>query len=167
PVLIETDILAYCNCELCMSSRSRPSIPVDPRVDVVLTKEEIEMNTIENTKIRERNLLINAVDNSFYEHDMSLRTKFGLDAAHPKTIEEAMDLIKEGKCKITPAKERSQYDSWYTQVRFGPEKDRPGYEAASKKLLEEKKALDLRINIVAEPEKMLKEVEAFKAKTFH
>lgn len=74
----------------------------------------------------------------YYSKDEALERHFGVrDDETPRTTEDALERIKEGKFQLRSKEDRGFFDSWEDSIRWrhpDTKKDTEGYRAASEKL---------------------------------
>jgi hypothetical protein len=133
--------------------------------EVRLEQEEEEETTMyqrteEETK---RDYLSERLHTVYMEKDEAARRTFGLqDDERPKTIEEAVQRIKDGKYTITPKTPHVYYSTWDRLRWRDPEvkEDNKGYEAEEKEL--DKKYQEIKDTImISDSAEALKTLQAW------
>jgi hypothetical protein len=143
----------------------------------IVNEENEEMNTTtSNDFATQRRHLDQVMYTSKEKHRDSLAAKYHVKPVRPKTVQEYVDWIKEGKWSLKPGYEGYTTSEIYIEpyehlanfIRWSSEKtDQKGYVEAEKKLFKEYDDIQLRVKI-KDPQEVLKEVEAFRdSKMYH
>lgn len=131
-------------------------------IDVNVSQASIEMTEVS----AQRKWLSRQLDLHYYGVREELQYTFGLEERGPQSAQEAFEQILSGKATVDPDKSSDDSWGWWSCIKWdAPAKDRPGYDAAIKKLQDAKNTAEEDIRILP-IEQALASYRTFKNQSF-